>query len=357
MKPGSSLLTRISVWLLVLTLSLVTVAACAQPASAPSPSPAATPSTPAPAAQITIKVAHQWAVDDFSAAGWVYPILRFVEAKAKGRVKFDVYPAGQLLKGADLLRGLRDKVADITFTPTGYVAGELPLSSGLDLPFANRDIVDYVWHHQKVNELPEVQAELQKWKVRPLLMCPPGAYSWLTKDKQIRTLADLKGLRMRVVGGLDAKAMQLLGSTPVNIATPEVYTALQRGTCDGTMSGAPTLLSYRYNEVAKYLTLVAMTTPAGWLAINSDTWNNLPKDIQGIFDESAAEAQTYSLGWHWWGERKALQELQGKGVVVYTLPDSEKNKALEIVAPMFDDFAKANGAAGKKIVDIMKMHF
>ena len=101
----------------------------------------------------------------------------------------------------------------------------------------------------------ELQAELGKYKVRPLSVFTTSQYDAGTVSKPINKPEDLKGLRLKSSGGIFERIAQRYGIIPVTIASPEVYEATQRGVVDGNIFSLASIAGYRVNELEKYHTL------------------------------------------------------------------------------------------------------
>jgi TRAP-type C4-dicarboxylate transport system substrate-binding protein len=107
----------------------------------------------------------------------------------------------------------------------------------------------------------------------------------LISRKSAPHVADIKGLKIRVPG-TEAPQVEALGGIPVTITGQEAYTALEKGVIDATFHAWEGAISYKFYEVAKYLTRTEYY-PGGIFiaAMNLDKWNSLPDDIKKVFDK------------------------------------------------------------------------
>jgi TRAP-type mannitol/chloroaromatic compound transport system substrate-binding protein len=161
----------------------------------------------------------------------------------------------------------------------------------------------------------------------PCAVIPPEASGWFRKE--IRTIADLKGLRMRFFG-LGAKVMQRLGVTTELIAPGEIYAALKAGTIDATEFSLPKMdQNFRFYEVAKYYYF------PGWhqqatifdLYINRTKWNALPDRHKAIVELACGDMIRQSIAEGEATQWKAMREMQAAGVQI-------RRWAPEIIAAM-----------------------
>lgn len=120
---------------------------------------------------------------------------------------------------------------------------------------------------QLYQEFPAIQAEYKGVKLLGLFATE--AYP-LATNKPVRTLKDLKGLKLRAAGGPPADMTKALGAVPVTIPMPDTYLALQKGVIDGYWYSHESVLGFRTYEVTKYVTDFPTCAVAWWLIMNQD---------------------------------------------------------------------------------------
>lgn len=209
-----------------------------------------------------------------------------IEARSEGRVKINTYPGGALTKAPQCYEGVVNGVSDIGMSCFAYTRGRFPLLEGLDLPLgypdgstASRTATAMV---QKYNP-----AETQDTHVLYVHAHGPGI---LASKKPVRTLEDMKGLKVRATG-LSAKIVSRLGGTPVAMSQPETYEALQKGVVDATLCPIETLKGWKQGEVIDTITDssgIGYTTSM-FVVMNKDKWASLPADLQQVFTDVSAE--------------------------------------------------------------------
>jgi TRAP-type C4-dicarboxylate transport system substrate-binding protein len=189
----------------------------------------------------------------------VKPWIKRLEDATKGRVKIEVYWANTLAKGPEIWNAVKNGSVDMGWCFHGYWADMTPLSDvitlpGLPFPSAERgsEVLQTLY-----NKFPSIQNEYKD--VHPILFFTSEPYKLITTKKQVKTLEDLKGLKIRVVGGPPTSQMKALGGVPALIPMTDMYMALDRGTVDGMGAPWEAIEGYRLYEKAKFYTMVPLS--------------------------------------------------------------------------------------------------
>jgi TRAP-type C4-dicarboxylate transport system substrate-binding protein len=210
-----------------------------------------------------------------------------VEAAAGGRDVLEIrhYDAETLAKGAEMWDATISGVTDIGWNVLAYWPGQFPLAEALALPALPTPTAEMnaATMYQIYSEFPEVQAEFTG--VHMILFMSTTPYVPHTSNKQIIEIEDFKGLTLRAIGGPQQDIMAALGGTGVYFTGGEVYEAIQTGVLDGSTFPLDALQTVRACEVTKYTSYYPSTAINMAVAMNEDTWNGLPADIQEIFNE------------------------------------------------------------------------
>jgi len=316
---------------LVLAASLF-MAACGpaepEPSPTPAPSPAPAP-TPAPEEKpIELKYAstqppgHAFSLGDLA---WIDKI----HEETNGRVHIEPYWAGALMSDADAYYELRKGVADIAYIGADYI------KEGFDIEKATRILfygspsleISHRVYDDLRSKFPEIDAEWSGVKIMAAHGITP--YQLLTLKKPVRMAEDFRGLTIKASGDF-VQLVGELGGEGVPVPMSETYVALQKGTIDGCFSPYECLLSFKFGEVVKYATnlnLVAAPTPHR--AMNWDSWNKLPPDIQEIFENNRgfweAKIEEAMLK----ADDAGIAFGKEQGVEFITLPPEELDKVYE----------------------------
>ena len=181
--------------------------------------------------------------------GVMVPWAKMVEEKSKGRLKITIYPGSTLGKAVDHYDMVKDGIADLGFTTPGYTPGRFPLIAATELPLLFKSsrggslAVMSIFDKYFKNELKDV-------KVLWIWVHPPGHFH-LAK-KPVHKLEDLAGLKIRAATPMLTTMVKTLGAIPVSIPAPDTYTALERGTVDGTIFPWEAISSFKLAEVLRH---------------------------------------------------------------------------------------------------------
>jgi TRAP-type transport system periplasmic protein len=306
---------------------------------------------PASAANVTLKYANFFPPTHSQsklAEAW----CKAVEEKTEGRVKIEYYPGGSLLKDKQIYDGLADGIADIGFSVAAYTAGRFPTVSAFDLPFGYTSgtlatkVVNDVYNSLKANDFKDT-------KLMYLHAHGPGLIS--TKNKEVKVLEDLKGLRIRSTG-MSAEMVKALGATPVAMGMSDAYESLEKGVVDGSAHPAEASLGWKLGEVTKYMihSYSCAYTTTFFVAMNKDKWAALdPKDQQAI--ESLNKEWITKHGQAWDDADKAATEafLKKEGNTIIELDAKESERWAAAVAPFIDEYGKKS-ADGPKVISAIR---
>lgn len=214
-----------------------------------------------PSAQGVIKLtlADQNSPTSWGAIHALQPWVRQVEEATKGRVKIEVYPSQTLVKGPDIYKAVKTGVVDIGWCFHGYWPDMTPLADVITLPSlplgTGEKGAEVLW--RLYEKSPAVQKEFAD--VKPLMLWTSGPYFLLTAKKQVKTLEDLKGMKIRVAGGPPTDQIKALGAVPTLIPMPDNYQALEKGLIDGMGAPWEATHGFRLYEVANYYTMAPLS--------------------------------------------------------------------------------------------------
>lgn len=200
------------------------------------------------------------------------------------------------IKDTEQLRILKDGLFDIVSLRLSQVSRDEPTILGLDLVGLNPDYATGKVTAEKF--APVVDAALQeKFNTKLLGVWPFGPQVLFCKP-EIASLADLKGLKVRVYDQNLANMISLVGGTPVPLSFPEVQQSLARGVVDCAITGPSSANSAGWPEVTSYMLPIAFQLAMNGYGINLDKWNALSagdqEKLQAAFDGLIADIWTYS---------------------------------------------------------------
>ena len=274
-------------------------------------------------APVTLKLATIVGVDNpFSTAAMRFKEV--AETRSAGRIKVEVYPAGQLAKNETaMLESMQLGTVDVGAIVTPSIGGKW------DAKFLAPD-VPFLWesreHIWKVMD-GSVGRELLK-RLEPLGaqgFCFGGGYGFrnvLSNKRPTQTPDDLKGQTIRVppIPTL-VELFKAFGANPVPMQWGEVYLALKQGTIDGLELPATTMVSDKFHEITKYYSITRHSyPPAAWM-MASAKYKALPADLQKVIDETMAIACAKHREDEVRNEGEALAAMKAKGVQINEVRD------------------------------------
>jgi len=181
-----------------------------------------------------------------------------------------IFPGGALGKGpvAQFKRAV-DGVTDVTFGLPGFTSKLFPRTGVIELPGVAKDAA--IAANQLWDAFPLLVPEWRRVEV--LALWTNETQTLMTKNKPIRSIADLKDKKIRAPSRAQGVTLIALGAVPVFMPINRVYNALNTGVIDGVMTGPSTVLSLKLDKVAKYFTtgLLLGRSPF-FLVMNRDTW-------------------------------------------------------------------------------------
>lgn len=227
------------------------------------------------------------------------PWMDKVEKASNGRIKFEAYPSMQLGgTPAQLYDQVRDGVADICWTVPGYTPGRFPRIEAFELPFmmTNSEATSRAyWEYVQT----VAADEFKETQVLALHVHGPGVIH--TVAKPIKTVGDVKGLKLRAPTRQVGKLLAFLGATPVAIPLPAIPDAITKGSIQGCVIPWEAVPSVKVQELAKFH---AEFDPAGGsmytatfvMAMNKVKYNSLDPELRKIIDEHSGAMVSGLLG-------------------------------------------------------------
>ena len=286
------------------------------------------------------------------------PWMDKVEKESNGRIKFEAYPAMQLGgTPVQLYDQAKDGVVDVVWTLPGNTAGRFPRIEVFELPFimSNAEATSKAYWEYMQTMAPD---EFKDTQVLALHVHGPGVIH--TADKPVKSIADLRGLKIRAPTRQVTKLMGILGATPVGMPLPQIPDALSKGTINGCVIPWEIVPSVKVHELTKFH---AEFDPAGGslytttfvLAMNKAKYNSLAPDLKKVIDNNSGMATSA-----WFGKTQQGNDVPGRktasdrGNTIYTVSAAEaqdfRRKSRTVEVEWVEDMNK-KGFDGKKLLD------
>ncbi len=287
---------------------------------------------PAGAAEYEWKMATSWGGGPLMEIG-AKAFAENLKEASNGRFDIQVFPGGTLGSALKVSETVRDGVAEMGHTWMGYDWGKDPttvLFGGYAGSFTSERMLHWIYQAGGIDLWREFRDE--EFGVISMPMFIRTSEVFLHSSKPVKTLGDLKGLKIRTAGAWLDMAKDL-GASPVTMPGAEVYTALDRGTIDATEWG--TLwedISPGFHKITKYVIIPGVHQPNApfELIINKDAWNELTEDDRELI-ERVARLTTFDT-WLRIGQEdaKAIEFYEQQGNEIIELSESVQQAAKEI---------------------------
>lgn len=318
---------------------------------------AAAAAAPALAQQVVLKVHHFLPGTSNVHTNLIAPWCDKINKESGDRLRCQIYPAMQLGgTPAQLFDQARDGVADIVWTIPTYSAGRFVKSEVFELPFFTRSAKgssSAYWHFVQKNALDEYGGVKPLW-----LHTNDGSSFHMTSPKAIRTIDELKGLKIRAATRLNSRMLAALGATPVQMPLPAVPEAMAKGVIDGAMVPWEGVPAAKLQEISRS----HVDVPAGQpkfansifaFVMNQAKYNSLPADLKKVIDANSGPEVSA------WAGEKGFDSVVGphhklatdRGNQVLALPEAELARWVKATAEIDEAWVKevsakgANGAA------------
>ncbi len=284
-----------------------------------------TPSGPAQAQPVTLKAVTAWpkTASEYKAfATFVDAAEQMVAKKYPGELKIQYVGGPEAVKTPDQVQAAQRGMVDMVFTTNAYYVSLLPEVDALKLSVFTpaEERAKGAWAY--VNQLHE------KIGLYYLARLGLGTQFHLYLKKPIKS-ADLKGFNIRV-SPMYLQVIKGLGGNPVVIPPTEVYAALERNVVDGYCWPSVGIGDWGWQKQTKYVVDPGFYQVPNPLLMNLKTWNGLPKKLQDLLTEAAAESEKKVVADFEELAKKERPILLKEGIQVIDLPPAEKEKFLKV---------------------------
>ena len=336
-------------------ITAATLMACGG-SSEPSSNTETQAAAPAKTETIEWKMVTTWP-KNFPALGTgAEQLAQSINAMSGGRIHVKVYAAGELVPALEAFDAVSRGTAQISHGASYYWKGKVPAAQFFTT-------VPYGLTAQEMNSWLTQGGGMELWEevyepfnVMPLAAGNSGTQMGGWFNKEINSVADLNGLKMRMPG-LGGEVLADAGVTVVNMPGSEMFTALQTGTIDATEFVGPyNDLAFGLYKAAKYYYYPGWQEPGSAIetVINKDAFTALPEDLQLIVRAAARQANAEMLDEFTAKNNSALETLVNEhGVILKRFPDdvlAEFRASTDVVM----DKVAANDPMSQKVYDSMK---
>jgi TRAP-type C4-dicarboxylate transport system substrate-binding protein len=305
---------------------------------------------------IELKLAY-FVGDQHAMSQWLIKWANNLEKDSGGRITVKRFPGSQMGPVQQHYDFVRTGQADVAWFLHGATPGRFPLTELVQVPYlvGSAEIGTKVLNDSELRSK-YLDAEHKGVKVLLLLTHQPGNVH--TTKKPIRTVEDMKGLRIRFASPTIRDFIAALGGTPVGVLPTEQVEQLQKGTIDGVFidyGGAG--IAFKMGGVLKYSTEMYSYVSSFGVAMNPDFWNRLPPDLQGIVTKSMTGVEK-EVGEAWDGldvpGKKAIMDGGGEAIRLSPEENARFRKIGAEVAEARVKELESKGMPARAIYDRMK---
>ena len=275
--------------------------------------------------------------EDHLATQMMMKAIDEINANAEG-IHVTGFPNSVLGGSQDLVEGVQEGIVDIITEGPAQFAAWIPKAAQVEAPYLWKD-VDHMLkalngeYKDKLNEL------FDTIDVKILGTFYYGTRQ-LTVNKEVHTLEDLKGMKIRVPqADLYVKMIESWNAAATPMALNELYLALQTGTVDGQENPLTTYEAQKFYETnAKYIILTNHIICPNMIFMNGDVWNSLSEHDQEVVSTAIANAIEWQGQQQLEAEAKLADELTAKGCTVITPDETIKEATVPYIQPAIEDW-------------------
>jgi TRAP-type C4-dicarboxylate transport system substrate-binding protein len=289
------------------------------------------------------------------------PWMDKVEKDSGGRIKFEGYPAMQLGgTPVQLYDQARDGVVDIVWTLPANTAGRFPRIEVFELPFMmnNAEATSKAYWEYFQTQCPD---EFKETQVLALHVHGPGMFH--SASKPIKSVADLKGMKVRGPTRQITKMLASVGATPVGMPLPQIPDALSKGTIEACVIPWEVVPSVKVHELTKHHSEFdnsagALYTTTFVMAMNKARYEGLAPDLKKVIDANSGMAASA-----WLGKTQQSNDPNGRksavdrGNTIHQFTAAQREEFVKLSSQIDDEWVAdmdKRGFKGKALLDSAK---
>ena len=275
-----------------------------------------------------------------------------IKTMSNGRLDIKVYGAGEIVPALEVFEAVSQGTVQMGHGAAYYWKGKVPIAQFFTaLPFGltAQEINGWLFHGGGMELWRELYA---KYNLVPVAGGNTGVQMAGWFNKEINSLDDLKGMKMRIPG-LGGEVFSRVGGTAVNLPGGEIFTSMQTGVIDATEWVGPyNDLAFGLHQVAKYYYYPGWQEPGPnlELIINKEAWDGLPPDLQAIVENASLVVSADLLAEYTARNNAALRELVDiHGVELRQLPADVLQKIRKISYAMTEEIVDPDDELANRI--------
>lgn len=329
-------------YLLVVVAIILTV--CASCSAVSSPSPRDKP--------IVLKFVDEESPADVQGL-YASRFKKLVEQRTDGRVRVEIYSAGQLGQDKDHLKLVQDNAVQMAISTPSITSPIIPENGVLSIPFTFSQDMSVNRHVLKDSNALNVDlAGIYKDRgIEALSFWTEGFMTW-SSSQPITSPAEMKGLKIRTMTSpVVISAYRSLGANPTPMDAGEIYTALQTGMIDATVNPAFFIYSGGTYQVQDYFTIAHPHIYITSTLANKEFLASLPSDIRSVVTKTVDQLEAYSFRKQKQLNADAITSMQKADIDVVSLSPSQRQKYRSLARENRQQYLSLLGGRGERIFD------
>jgi len=289
------------------------------------------------------RLAHSFPKSLDTIYGTAETFAKLVEDMSGGKFKIQVFAAGEIVPALATLDGVQNGVVECTHTASNFFAGKDETFAFNGIPFSLNSRQMSAWMFDG-NGLTLMREFYKNYGVISFPMGNTGAQMGGWYRKEIKSLADIKGLKVRI-GGFGGKVLERIGGVPQNIPGGEIYQALEKGTIDAAEWVGP----YDDEKLGLYKVAPNYAYPGWWeggpqldFFINDKAWNSLSTEYKSMVETAASHAHVEMQARYDARNPAALKRLVGSGTKLFRFPKDMMEAAFKESMALYSELSGSN---------------
>jgi TRAP-type mannitol/chloroaromatic compound transport system substrate-binding protein len=276
--------------------------------------------------------------------GGVELMTKLVAEATDNKFQIQAFAGGEIVPGLQVLDAVQNGTVEMGHTASYYYFGKDPtFAFGTAVPFGPNQRLNQAWYmlgggRDLLNEF------YKSYNVTSFLAGNTGCQMGGWFRKEINTVDDLKGLKMRI-GGLAGRVMQKLGVVPQQLAAGDIYPALEKGTIDAAEWVGPyDDEKLGFNKVAPHYYYPGWWEGGPMLLglVNLDKWNSLPKYYRSAIEQAGQSANSWMMAKYDQGNPPALKKLLAGGTKLHAYSPAIMQACLKATKEVYAETAATN---------------
>jgi TRAP-type C4-dicarboxylate transport system substrate-binding protein len=272
--------------------------------------------------------------------GVVIPWAEEVSKASDGTLEIKVFAGPALANYGNVYDRTIQGVVEAAFGIFGPITSDFPRASVVALPFETKTGEEAALAMWRLYAKGVIASEFQKIHLLAVNVFPNVSLHF--RNKHVKTLADMNGLKLTGEGRVIGRSITALGAAPVTIPVTELYNATQRAVVDGSAIAWPAILTYKLDETTKFHLDIPLANDSAMTFMNKDAYAKLPAKAKAAIDARSGEPLVRRFTTTVDGMTNGAREQAKKqpDQVIYTLDPAEEARWIERVKPSIEEWVR-----------------